>query len=111
MSRKLKQLEMDFSINKQEPVEQVMGTDVVIMTVLRMMQTTICPTTVNVSMEVQLWDHALLPRRIHHRCREKLSSTIDISGAKCQSPKNSNHDQAVIPTSATTHESCHKMSA
>jgi hypothetical protein len=37
----------------QEPVEQVKATEVVIMTVLTMIQTRICPTTVEVSLQVQ----------------------------------------------------------
>jgi hypothetical protein len=56
MSRKLKWVEMDFSITTQEPVEQVKATEVVIMTVLMMIQITICPTltTVEVSLQVQV---------------------------------------------------------
>jgi hypothetical protein len=47
-------MEMDFSMTMQEPVEQVKATEVVIMTVLTMIQTTICPTlsTVEVSLQV-----------------------------------------------------------
>jgi hypothetical protein len=56
MSRKLKWVEMDFFMTTQEPVEQVKVTEVVIMTVLTMIQTTICPrlTTVEVSLQVQV---------------------------------------------------------
>ena len=56
MSRKLKRVEMDFSMTTQEPVEQVQATEVVIMTVLTMIQITICPTltTVEVSLQVQV---------------------------------------------------------
>ena len=54
MSRKLKWVEMDFSMTAQEPVEQVKATEVVIMTVLTMIQPTICPTTIEVSLQVQV---------------------------------------------------------
>jgi hypothetical protein len=56
MSRKLKRVEMDCSMTTQEPVEQVKATEVVIMTVLTMIQITICPTltTVEVSLQVQV---------------------------------------------------------
>jgi hypothetical protein len=54
MSRKLNWVEMDFYITTQEPVEQVKATEVVIMTVLTMIQNTICPTTVEVSLQVQV---------------------------------------------------------
>ena len=48
----MKWVEMDFSMTTQETVEQVKATDVVIMTVLTMIQITICPTltTVEVSL-------------------------------------------------------------
>jgi len=45
---------MDFSKTTQKPVEQVKATEVVLMTVLTMIQTTICPTTVEVTLHVQL---------------------------------------------------------
>jgi hypothetical protein len=47
---------MDCSMTTQEPVEQVKATEVVIMTGLTMIQTTICPTltTVEVSLQVQV---------------------------------------------------------
>jgi len=56
MSRKLKRVEMDFSMTTQELAEQVKATEVVIMTVLTMIQITICPTvtTVEVSLQVQV---------------------------------------------------------
>jgi hypothetical protein len=56
MSRKLKWVEMDFPMTMQKPVEQVTATEVVIMTVLTMIQITICPTltTVEVSLQVQV---------------------------------------------------------
>jgi hypothetical protein len=54
MLKKLNRVEMDFSMTTQEPVEQVKATEVVIMTVLTMIQTTICPTTVEVSLQVQV---------------------------------------------------------
>jgi hypothetical protein len=54
ISRKLKRVEMDCSMTTEEPVEQVKATEVVIMTVLTMIQTRICPTTVEVSLQVQL---------------------------------------------------------
>jgi hypothetical protein len=50
MSRKLKLVEMDMSMTTQEAVEQVKATAVVIMTVLTMIVTTICRTTVEVSL-------------------------------------------------------------
>jgi hypothetical protein len=54
MSRKLKRVEMDFSVTTKEPVEQVKATEVVLMTVLPMIQTTISPTTVDDSQRVQV---------------------------------------------------------
>jgi hypothetical protein len=54
MVRKLKRVEMDFSMTLQEAVQQVKATEVVIMTVLMMIQTTICPTTVEVFLHVQV---------------------------------------------------------
>ena len=56
MLRKLKRVEMDFSMTTQEPLEQVKATEVVIMTVLTIIQITICPmlTTVEVSLQVQV---------------------------------------------------------
>jgi hypothetical protein len=53
MSRKLKQVEMDSSITKQEPVEQVKATEVVIMTVMMMIQTTFCPKLTIVKVPLQ----------------------------------------------------------
>jgi hypothetical protein len=52
----MKRVEMDFSITMQETVKQVKAMLVVIMTVLMMIQTTICPmlTTVKVSMQEQV---------------------------------------------------------
>jgi hypothetical protein len=53
----LKRVEMDFSMTTQEPVEQVKAMEVVIMTVLTMIQMKpICPTltTVEVSLQVQV---------------------------------------------------------
>jgi len=84
----MKRVEMDFSMTTQEPVEQVKAMQMVIMTVLTMIQTTICPTltTVEVSLQEQVWDHGLLTRKMHHRCPEKLLSTIDISAAKMTKP-------------------------
>ena len=54
MSRKLKRVEMDFSMTTQEPVEQVKATEVVIMTVLTMIQTTICPTLTIIEVPLQV---------------------------------------------------------
>ena len=54
MSRKLKWMEMDFCMTTQKPVEQVKATEVVIMTVLMLIQTTICLITVEVSLHVQV---------------------------------------------------------
>ena len=52
----MKWVEMDFSMTTQETVEQVKATEVVIMTVLMMIQITISPTltTVEVSLQVQV---------------------------------------------------------
>ena len=52
----MKRVEMDFSMTTQEPVEQVKAMQMVIMTVLTMIQTTICPTltTVEVSLQEQV---------------------------------------------------------
>jgi hypothetical protein len=44
----MKQVEMDFSMTMQETVEQVKATEMVIMTVLTMIQITICPTLTTV---------------------------------------------------------------
>jgi len=54
MSRKLKRVETDFSMTTQEPVTQVKATDVVIITVLTMIPTTIRLMTVEVSLHIQL---------------------------------------------------------
>jgi hypothetical protein len=79
MSRKLKRVEMDFSMTTQELVKQVKATEVVIMTVLMIIQTTICSTltTAKVSMQVQACHHVILTRRMHHWCQAKLSSTMN----------------------------------
>ena len=52
----MKRVEMDFSMTTQEPVEQVKAMEMVIMTVLTMIQTTIRPTltTVKVSLQDQV---------------------------------------------------------
>ena len=52
----MKQVEMDFSMTTQEPVEQVKAMDMIIVIVLTMIQTTICPTltTVEVSLQDQV---------------------------------------------------------
>jgi len=49
-------VEIDFCITTQEPVEEVKATEVVIMTVLTMIQTTFCPmlTIIEVSLQVQV---------------------------------------------------------
>jgi len=54
MSRKLKRVEMDFSMTTQESVELVKATEVVIMTVLTMIQTTFCPTLTIVEVPLQV---------------------------------------------------------
>jgi hypothetical protein len=56
MSRKLKRVEMDFSMTMQETGEYVKAMEIVIMTVLTMIQITICPTltTVEVSLQVEV---------------------------------------------------------
>jgi hypothetical protein len=54
MLRKLKRVEMDFSMTTQEPVEQVKATEVVIMTVLTMRQTTFCTTLTIVEVSLQV---------------------------------------------------------
>jgi hypothetical protein len=53
MSRKLKQMEMDISMTTQEPVEQVKIMEVKILTVLTMIQTTICLTLITVEVALQ----------------------------------------------------------
>jgi hypothetical protein len=73
---------MDFSITTLEPVEQVKAPEVVIMTVLTMKRTTICPPSVEVSLQVQVRDHVPLTRRMHHQCQDEQLTTIDISAAK-----------------------------
>ena len=52
----LKQVETDSSMTTQEPFEQVKATEVVILTVLTMIQITFCPklTTFEVSPQVQV---------------------------------------------------------
>jgi hypothetical protein len=84
----MKRVEMDISMTMQEPVEQVNATEVVIMTVLTMIQITICPTltTIEVSLQAQVSDHVLLTRKRHHRCPQKPWSTIDISTVKTTKP-------------------------
>jgi hypothetical protein len=82
MSRKLIQVEMDFTMTTQEPVEQVMAMEVEIITGLSMIPTTICPTTIEVFLQVKVRDHVLLTRRMHHRCAEKPLSTTDIPAEK-----------------------------
>jgi hypothetical protein len=54
ISRKLKRVEIYFSMTTQEPVQQEKATEVLIMTGLTMIQTTICPTTAEVSLHVQV---------------------------------------------------------
>jgi len=84
----LKRVEMNFSMTTQQPVEQVKATDVVIKTALTMIEIRICLTLTNIEISLQLqeWDHVLLTRRMHNRCLDKLPSTIDISGAKVTKP-------------------------
>jgi len=48
----LKQIEIDFSMTTQEPVELVKATEVVIIIVLTLIQITVCPTAVEVSLKV-----------------------------------------------------------
>ena len=50
----MKRVEMDFSMTTQEIVEQVKATEVVIMTVLTMIQFTICPTLTTVELSLQV---------------------------------------------------------
>jgi hypothetical protein len=52
----MKQMDMDLSMAMQETVDHVKATEVVIMTVLTMIQITICPTltTVEVSLQVEV---------------------------------------------------------
>jgi len=77
-------VEMDFSMTTQEPVKQAKATEVVIMTVLTIIQITICPmlTTIEVCLQVQVCNHILQMRRMHNRCPEKQPSTITISTTK-----------------------------
>jgi hypothetical protein len=80
----MKRVEMDFSMTTQETGEQGKAPEVVIMTVLTIIQITICPTlpTVAVSLEVHMSDHVRRTRRMHNHCPETLWSTIDISAGK-----------------------------
>jgi hypothetical protein len=52
----MKRVEMDLFMATQETVEQVKATEVAIITVLTMIQITLCPTltTVDVSLQVQV---------------------------------------------------------
>jgi len=83
MAKKLKQVEMNFSMTMQESVEQVKATEVVIKTILTMIQIKIylMLATVKVCLHVQVCDQVLLMRRLHHQCPEKPLSTIDITTA------------------------------
>jgi hypothetical protein len=56
MTMKLQRVEMNISMTTQEPVEQVNTTEVVIITVLLSIQTTICMslTTINVRLQGQV---------------------------------------------------------
>jgi hypothetical protein len=54
MSKKLKRVEMDFSMTTQEPVQQVKAMEVVIMTVLTSIQTTLCPTLTVIEVPLQV---------------------------------------------------------
>jgi len=54
MSRELNWVEMDFSLTMLKPVKQAKALEVVVMTVLAMVQNTICRTTVEVSLQVQV---------------------------------------------------------
>jgi hypothetical protein len=54
MSRKLNRVEMDYSMTTQEPVEQVNATEVVIITVLTVIQTTFCLTLTIVEVPLQV---------------------------------------------------------
>ena len=70
MVRKLKQVQMNIAITTEKPVKQVMDTELMIITVLMMIQTTICHTltTGEVSLQVPMWSHVLLMRWMHHQC-------------------------------------------
>jgi len=54
MSGRLKQEEVDFSVATKEPVEQVKAREVVIMTVLTMLQTSFCLTLLIVEVSLQV---------------------------------------------------------
>jgi len=49
----MKLLQMNFSTITQEPVEQVKATEVVIITLLIMIQITLCPTLANIDVSLE----------------------------------------------------------
>jgi hypothetical protein len=56
MSKKLKRVEMDFCMTTQEPVEQVKAMEVLIITVVTLIQIILCPTltVIEVPLQVQV---------------------------------------------------------
>ena len=84
--RKSKLVEMDISMTMWDPVKQVKGTDVVIMAILKMTQSTICLTTVEVSLHAHLRDQVFLTRRMRLQWPYKPSCTIDVSAVKMVMP-------------------------
>jgi hypothetical protein len=68
------------------PVEQGTAMDVVIMTIITIIQTAPCQTSIEDSLQVQVLDHVLWTRRMPHCCQEKLSASVDISTTKMTIP-------------------------
>jgi hypothetical protein len=87
MSKKLKQVKIDFSVTTHESVNQAKATKLIIMTVLTMILTRFCPTVtiIEVHLQVQVFDHLLGAWRMHHQCPEKQSSKMDIFATKVDS--------------------------
>jgi len=76
----LKWVGKDCLMTTQEQVKQISTMDVVIMTVLLIMQITICLmlTTITASLQVQVREYILLMRTMLHRCPLKQLFTIYI---------------------------------
>lgn len=76
----LKWVGKDCLMTTQEQVKQISTMEVVIMTVLLIMQITICLmlTTITASLQVQVREYILLMRTMLHRCPLKQLFTIYI---------------------------------
>jgi len=88
MSKKMTYEEMDSFMTTQEPVQQAHAMQVVILDVQTMIQITICATvrTIKISFQAQLFNHVLQMRIMHHRCPERLLSTIFSTTAESRQP-------------------------